>query len=181
MPPAFSAIKRGGVTAYEAARKGEALELEPRTITVADARLLGVECAAEYAWDVEFAVSKGTYIRALARDLGRALDTAAHLGALRRTRSGSLSIADAITLDELADAPDPRSLFVDPVRALGMPAVKVDTPTAERIAAGAAIDGEVRGTVAVTCDGVLLGVYAGEQGRLRPLAIIPGGVTRGAS
>ena len=100
VPPAFSAIKRGGVTAYEAARKGEALELEPRTIEVDRRRLLGVECVGEYAWDVEFAVSKGTYIRALARDLGRALDTAAHLGALRRTRSGTLALAQAHTLEE---------------------------------------------------------------------------------
>ena len=75
IPPAYSAIKRGGVVAYEAARKGEALELEPRTVEVASAELLGVQVDPP-AWDVAFAVSKGTYIRALARDLGRAVESA---------------------------------------------------------------------------------------------------------
>jgi tRNA pseudouridine55 synthase len=60
VPPAYSAIKRDGVTAYQAARTGSALELDARTVEVADARLTGVECAGKHAWDVAFAVSKGT-------------------------------------------------------------------------------------------------------------------------
>ena len=179
VPPAYSAIKRGGVTAYEAARKGDALELDPRTIEVTSARLLGVECAGESAWDVEFGVSKGTYIRALARDLGRALDGAAHLGALRRTRSGALALADASTLENVAEAGDVRALFADPLKALGMPIVTVDDDTAARVATGAAIPGSIGGSVAVSHDGVLLGVYAGIGGELRPQAIIPGGVAGG--
>jgi len=180
VPPAYSAIKRGGVTAYKAARNGEALELEARTITVASARLLGVECMREYAWDVEFAVSKGTYIRALARDLGRALDTAAHLGALRRMRSGALDVAQAHTLEELLETLDLRALFADPLAALGLPVVGVDADAAARAAIGAALPGDAEGLVAVAHDGVLLGVYAGSQGMLTPQAIIPGGVTGGA-
>ncbi len=125
VPPAFSAIKRGGVTAYEAARKGEALELEPRTIEVKAARLLGVEVEPP-SWDVEFAVSKGTYIRALARDLGRACESAAHLGALRRTRSGAVGLAETHTLEELEAAGDVTALFADPTTALGLPVLEVE-------------------------------------------------------
>jgi tRNA pseudouridine55 synthase len=177
VPPAYSAIKRNGVTAYTAARSGEALELEPRTIEVADARLVGVECSAEFAWDVEFSVSKGTYIRALARDLGRALDTAAHLGALRRTRSGSLDVTHAYTLEALAEAADVRTCFCDPLVALGLPVRSLTAEEAGRVAVGAAIEGAEEGLVAIAYDGVLLGVYSGSGGRLRPQAIIPGGVS----
>ena len=176
VPPAYSAIKRGGVTAYQAARRGDELPLEAREITVQQARLVGVECLTEYAWDVEFTVSKGTYIRAL----GRALDTAAHLGALRRTQSGSLGVAEAHTLDDLAEVSDVRTLFADPFSALGLPIIDVDDATAARVATGAAILGDASGSVSISHDCVLLGVYAGDDGRLVPAAIIPGGVTGGA-
>ena len=180
VPPAYSAIKRGGVTAYEAARKGDTLELEARTIEVTRAELVGVECAGEYAWDVALAVSKGTYIRALARDLGRALDSAAHLGALRRTFSGTLNIAQAHTLDELAAAPDPRTLFADPLAAMGLRIVEVSAADAARVAVGSALPGDAEGLVALSHDGVLLGVYSGSKGMLKPEVVIPGGVTGGA-
>ena len=179
VPPAYSAIKRGGVTAYEAARKGDALELDARTIEIASAKLVGVECVSECAWDVELAVSKGTYIRALARDLGRALDTAAHLGALRRTSSGALDLAQAHALDELAVSPDPRALFADPLAALGLPVVQADADAAARVAVGSALHGTAEGLVAVAHDGVLLGVYSGSDGLLKPQVVIPGGVTGG--
>ena len=176
VPPAYSAIKRGGVTAYAAARNGEALELEARSIEVASARLLGVECSSEYAWDVELSVSKGTYIRALARDLGRALNTAAHLGALRRTRSGSLNISEAHTLEELAQAADVRALFADPTAALGLPEHALSAEELARVAVGSAFDGDGEGLLAMTRDGALLAVYSASEGRLTPEAIIPGGV-----
>ncbi|MDO8987513.1 MAG: tRNA pseudouridine(55) synthase TruB, partial [Coriobacteriia bacterium] len=94
MPPAYSAIKVGGVTAHRAARAGDALELRARTTEVFEATLIGLDRVRQ-TWDVRFDVSKGTYIRALARDIGEYLDSAAHLSALRRTRSGALSLDDA--------------------------------------------------------------------------------------
>jgi tRNA pseudouridine55 synthase len=184
IPPAYSAIKRGGKVAYEAARAGEALELEPRTIEVTAARLLGVECEPEPAWDVELGVSKGTYIRALARDLGRALDTAAHLSALRRTRSGSAHVAHACTLDAIASVEDPASLFVDPVAALGLATVELNSEDALRVGHGSALDAvgcdamdsEPSQNLAITHQGVLLGVYARTQEQLKARVVIPGGV-----
>jgi tRNA pseudouridine55 synthase len=184
VPPAYSAIKRGGKVAYEAARAGESLELEPRTIEIVSARLMGVDCERETAWDAEFSVSKGTYIRSLARDLGRALGTAAHLGALRRTRSGGMDVARASTLAQIEAAADVGALFSDPIISLGIPALELSEQSALRVGNGAALDAEASGgsefesgaRVGLTHDGVLLGVYARDEAMLRPQVIIAGGV-----
>ena len=99
LPPAYSAIKKNGVTAYKAAREGKTIELEPREVTIYDATFIahGVQSvdlddgqggrftASLPYWDVDLHVSKGTYIRSIARDLGHQLGCGAHLGALRRT------------------------------------------------------------------------------------------------
>ena len=187
VPPAFSAVKRNGKVAYREARNGEALELEPRTVDIDQALLVGIECDGEYAWDVEFAVSKGTYIRALARDLGLALGTVAHLGALRRTRSGSIDVTHAHTLEELHAAADPSCLFLDPLDALGLPTIEVDVQGASRVGVGGALDAKTLGActthvpadVAIAHEGTLLGIYAHAGESLRAQVVIPGGV-RGA-
>lgn len=98
MPPRFSAIKKNGKKAYELARAGKAVELKPRSITIHTLRL--IKASAEY-WDIEAKVSKGTYLRSLARDLGEAVGSRAHLSALRRTKVGAVSIEQAHTLEEL--------------------------------------------------------------------------------
>lgn len=98
VPSAVSAIKVGGVRAYARVRAGEDVELAARTVTVERFDVLerrGDEL------DVRVACSSGTYIRALARDLGEQLGCGAHLTALRRTRVGGFSLGDAHTLDEL--------------------------------------------------------------------------------
>jgi tRNA pseudouridine55 synthase len=100
MPPRFSAIKKGGKKAYELARAGKPVELEPRRITIHALRL--VEVGAGH-WDFEARVSKGTYLRSLARDIGEAVGSRAHLGALRRTRSGAVSVEQAHTLTKLEE------------------------------------------------------------------------------
>jgi len=105
-PPAFSARKVGGRRAYALARRGETPELKPRAVTFHELALVD--------WDgadpqhptavVDVACSAGTYIRALARDLGEVVGSAAYLGALRRTRSGPFTLADAHPLDEVRAA-----------------------------------------------------------------------------
>lgn len=102
LPPVYSAIKTGGKKAYIEARKGRTVERKPRQVTIHKIELV------EYVWPrVQFrcTVSKGTYIRALARDLGEKLQTGAYLSALRRERVGKLSVADANR--NLLDAPTP--------------------------------------------------------------------------
>jgi tRNA pseudouridine55 synthase len=186
VPPAYSAIKQGGQIAYKAARNGEEFEIAARTIEVGSARLIGVDIE-PISWTIEFAVSKGTYIRALARDMGRALDTAAHLGALRRTRSGALSLAQAHTLDEIEAADMAaggigiESLFADPVTALGMPALEIDSAQLAAVKDGRtlALEAADGGPVALTRDGRLVALYAGGGGSSKPLVVIPGGVSGG--
>ena len=103
VPPAFSAISVNGVRAYKSAREGNAVELPPRPVEVYAADLIAVSGEGDTCvWTVAFSVSKGTYIRALARDLGRACDSAAHISALRRTASGVVSIGACHAVEELS-------------------------------------------------------------------------------
>jgi tRNA pseudouridine55 synthase len=106
VPPAYSALKIGGKAAYARTRAGEEVELKPRRVTVHELRLLLTS-----ADDITLSatVSKGTYIRSLARDIARALNTVGHVTMLRRTRAGPFSLESAISLDfldELAKARD---------------------------------------------------------------------------
>lgn len=97
-PPIYSAIKKGGRKAYELARKGKKVELGERDIEVFEAKLISYN---HPLISVDFKVSSGTYIRALARDIGRALGGAAYLSNLVRTQIGEYDLKDAISLDEL--------------------------------------------------------------------------------
>jgi len=179
-PPAYSAIKVGGKTAHREARAGAALELAPRKIEVLAAALQGID-ADPLSWRVGFSVSKGTYIRALARDIGRACGTAAHLSALRRTSAGPLTLADAHSLDDVVSAMSEghlTSMLADPVAALGLPVVPVG---ARDGLYGSAIAlppdaGSAEGTlVSVTREGRLAGVYRVERGQLRPATVLATG------
>jgi len=99
-PPIFSAIKKDGKRLYSLAREGKTTELPEREITIKEFALSAVELP-----DVEFNVrcSKGTYIRSLAHDFGAALDSGAHLTALRRTAIGSYDVAQAISIEQFED------------------------------------------------------------------------------
>ena len=104
VPTAVSAIKVDGRRAYARVRAGEEVTLEPRRVTVHELTVHEVRPGAETLdLDVTVRCSSGTYVRALARDLGAALGVGGHLTALRRTAVGSFGIADAHTLDQLAD------------------------------------------------------------------------------
>lgn len=183
VPPAFSAIKRGGEVAYIAARKGEVLEIEPRRVEILGAQLMGVD-GQRAEWDVELSVSKGTYIRAIARDLGPAVGTVAHLGALRRTRSGSIDIRDAITLEQLEAESDVNSLFTEPIAAVGLPVLEIepsqigDVTNGRRLAP--ASDLESGQLISVASEGRLLAVYEVADGSAKAVAVIPGGVVGGS-
>ena len=95
-PPIFSAIKKDGKRLYELARKGETTEIKARTVTISEFEITKINLP-----EVEFRVvcSKGTYIRSLAYDFGLALDSGAHLSALRRTRIGDFSVDNADSIE----------------------------------------------------------------------------------
>jgi len=100
-PPAFSAIKIAGERAYDLARAGEAPEMIPRPITIEALRLLSAENPGHAEFEV--VCGKGTYIRSLARDMGRALGCLAHVSALRRVQVGALSETHMISLEKLEE------------------------------------------------------------------------------
>ena len=107
VPPAYSALKIEGKPAYARARAGETVEPQAREVTVFDLKL--VESIAGSA-TLSASVSKGTYIRSLARDIARSLGTLGHVTYLRRTRAGPFSLEQAISLDFLEEAAKARAL-----------------------------------------------------------------------
>jgi tRNA pseudouridine55 synthase len=109
VPPAYSALKVDGKAAYARARAGETVELPPRKVTIHSISVLGND---EESNEVTLGatVSKGTYIRSLARDIALALNTVGHITMLRRTRAGPFTLEQAISLDFLDEAAKARAL-----------------------------------------------------------------------
>jgi len=95
-PPIFSAIKKDGKRLYELARKGETIEIKERTVTVSSFEITKIKLP-----EVEFRIicSKGTYIRSIAFDYGKALNSGGYLSALRRTKIGNFSVDDAFSVE----------------------------------------------------------------------------------
>ena len=175
VPPAVSAIKVGGQRAYKLTRAGAAPELQARPVTVYEFTITAVRREAELL-DVDATVrcSSGTYIRALARDLGTALGTGGHLTRLRRIRVGGYGVQDARTLEQLADrfevlplaqaasaAFPRRNLTADEARRLA---------NGGRLAAAASTDPQAP-TAAFAPDGTLVALVTEESGQARPLVV----------
>lgn len=99
VPPDFSACKVGGKPAYKLARKGKELKLEAKKLVIDEIELTGFD-AEKMQMSIRVVCSKGTYIRALARDIGQALGSGAYLTALCRTRVGDFTLDDCLTFDE---------------------------------------------------------------------------------
>ena len=107
VPPAYSALKIEGKPAYALARAGETVPMKARTVTVHSLRVIAED---QDAVMLSAEVSKGTYIRSLARDIAHALNTVGHVTMLRRIRAGPFSLASAISLDFLEEAAKARAL-----------------------------------------------------------------------
>tara|TARA_R110002072_G_scaffold9144_8_gene44933 strand:- start:690 stop:1394 length:705 start_codon:yes stop_codon:yes gene_type:complete len=97
IPPVFSAIKKDGEKAYEAARRGESIEMKSRSIEIME---LELSLKDNHRIDFRVKCSKGTYIRSLAHDIGKALNSGAHLSELRRTKIGDFNVDNAMNPDE---------------------------------------------------------------------------------
>ena len=174
VPPRFSAIKIQGERAYDLARDGEAVELQPRTVEIA--RLSVVRHSGERSI-LEAECGKGTYVRSLARDLGRALGCLGHVAALRRTRVGPFTEEDAVTAAELQASAErgEAEAWLRPVdTALAeLPSVAVSRDIAGRLMRGQSIilrgrDAPLAGKLYATCNGVLVAVGDVEKGELVP-------------
>ncbi|MBQ2518464.1 MAG: tRNA pseudouridine(55) synthase TruB [Bacteroidaceae bacterium] len=100
VPPAFSAVKVDGKRAYDLARQGKQVELKPKVLVIDAIELIRFDDV-QMQMEIRVVCSKGTYIRALARDIGTALQSGAHLIALRRTRVGDIRVEDCQTIENL--------------------------------------------------------------------------------
>jgi tRNA pseudouridine55 synthase len=174
VPSSVSAIKVDGRRSYERVRSGDTVELAPRPVTVGRFDALELRRAGDLL-DVDVAVScsSGTYVRALARDLGAALGVGGHLKALKRTRVGPFTLARARTLEELARLPDPVTLpLLDAVRA-SMPVRTIDADEARTLAYGRALDarGEAGVHGAITADGTVVALLREQDGVARPVLV----------
>ena len=173
VPPAISAKQVGGERAYRLARRGSPAELVAAPVAVR--RLEAVRVALPEV-DVEVECSSGTYVRAIARDLGRALGTRAHLAALRRTGIGSWDVARAVSLEGAGAESLARALRAPLEAVAHLPALEVAPEVAERVRHGIAVDAGdgPEGPVALTWEGALLAVAErrGGGGALAPLVVL---------
>ncbi|WP_457629123.1 tRNA pseudouridine(55) synthase TruB [Oceanithermus sp.] len=192
VPPVFSAVKVGGVKAYEAARRGEALALEPRPVNYHQVELLALQerpqplriAPGAEGWRpdprgrpvelppelaplptavVRLVVGSGTYVRAFARDLGEALGTGAFLSGLVRTRVGRVDLGQTVPAERLAEA---RPLA--PSEVLPFPAVELDHTEVRRVLEGVPLPIPACGLVALTDrQGRLVAVAEGDGFKLK--------------
>ncbi len=138
VPSSVSAIKVGGKRAYARARAGEAVELAARPVRIDTLHIRQLQVAPPYVdVDVSIACSSGTYVRALARDIGDRLGVGGHLTALRRTRSGVFTLAEAAILDDLAKRWSMVPLHVVAKRCF--PTTRVDAANAAMVRHGRAL------------------------------------------
>jgi len=171
-PPQFSAKRVGGERSYRKARRGETVELADEMVTVH-----GIELVHYHPPDLCFraVVSPGTYLRAIARDLGTRLGVGAHLTALRREAIGSISVEDAVSIEAIGhhSVLSPETVLRD------FPHVILDGPAGDAVIHGRAVkdrtDSGKRGTgevVALLREGELVAVARAEDGWLRPTVVL---------
>ncbi|MGI9008853.1 MAG: tRNA pseudouridine(55) synthase TruB [Streptosporangiaceae bacterium] len=178
VPPRISAIKVGGERAYRLTRSGATPALAARTVTVSRLDLVDCRPGGTGLLDADVLVtcSSGTYIRAIARDLGDLLGTGGHLTALRRTRVGPYSIGSARTLDELAATFEYIPLGQAAAAAFASLSLSADQATVVSHGGwlpASVLDGGAAGgpVAAFGPDGTLLALLADRGGELRPLAV----------
>lgn len=156
-PPQFSAVKIGGERAYDLAREGEAVELQPRLVDIHELRLVDIPDADHAVFDA--LTGKGAYVRALVRDLARALGSEGHVAELRRLSVGPFTDDDAVTLAsiEAMKTPDERDAALQSIDAAlaALPQAAIGGPEADRLR---------RGQPAVITPATAKGVRAGEAG-----------------
>jgi tRNA pseudouridine55 synthase len=177
-PSAVSAIKVDGRRAYARVRAGETVDLPEREVTVHELVVTGVRQDGPWV-DVDLSVrcSSGTYVRALARDLGEELGAGGHLTALRRTAVGPFTLADAHTLDELGAAFT--LLDIGEVARRCFPTYDLDVDGARDVTYGRALDVDLGATgdapVAVFAPGgAFLALYRQQGDRATPVAVLTG-------
>jgi tRNA pseudouridine55 synthase len=174
VPSAVSAIKVGGKRAYQLAREGQAVELAARSVRIDRFDVLAIRRHDGFVdVDVEVDCSSGTYIRALARDVGDALRVGGHLTALRRTRVGEFGLDQARTLDELTEQPL-LSYTLDEACLQSFPGRNLTADEAEDTRHGRALKpAGIEGVYAATAlDGQVIALLIDEQTRTKSVVVL---------
>jgi len=167
VPTSVSAVKVDGRRAYQRVRAGEELDLPARRVTVHELTATRVEPPEV---DLTLRCSSGTYVRAIARDLGADLGVGGHLTALRRTAVGPFTLAGARTLETLAE--DFSVLPIAEAARAGFPCLDLDAPAAADVAVGRALDADLDATTALfDPDGRFLALYEPRDGAARAVAV----------
>lgn len=182
VPPQFSAIKVAGNRAYDLARDGEVVELQARTVVIEDLRLTQFVDADTAVFEAE--CGKGTYVRSIARDMGRVLGCRGHVSELRRLAVGPFTETEAVTMDELiaaheAGGPEALDAFLQPVEAAltNLTELSVSPADASELARGKTVllrgrDAPIfTGAFFATCKGLLVAMGDAEKGQLRPFRV----------
>jgi tRNA pseudouridine55 synthase len=174
VPSTVSAIKVGGKRAYQLAREGQAVELASRNVRIDRFDVLAIRHREGLVdVDVEVDCSSGTYIRALARDVGAALGVGGHLTALRRTRVGGFGLDQARTLDELAEQPQ-LSYSLDEACLQSFPRRDLTAEEAEDTRHGRALKpAGIEGVYAATApDGHVIALLTDQANRTKPVVVL---------
>jgi tRNA pseudouridine55 synthase len=183
VPPAFSAVKIDGERAYKLAREGEDVEIEPRRVQIDELFIVDMPDADHTRFETR--CGTGTYVRALARDLGRRLGCYGHIAELRRTRVGSFGEAMSISLDkleQLGHSPAGREALLAELLPVAtalddIPALAVDRNDAFRLKRGQSVllrghDAPIiKGPVYATLQGSLVAIGEIRRGELRPVRV----------
>lgn len=174
VPSSVSAIKVAGVRSYDRVRSGEEVKLAFREVTVSRFEILEIRRIENFI-DVDVLVdcSSGTYIRALARDLGSALQVGGHLTCLRRTQVGKFSVENATAIDQLAD-----SELIELTHAceMLMPTIEISDSDALALRQGKQIDGEATQVLGAVCAGSLIAVLEKAKfSKLKSVVVFAGG------
>lgn len=176
VPSSVSAIRIDGKRAYDRVRAGEQVTIEPRRVTIERLDILDVRAqGARVDVDIDVECSSGTYIRSIARDLGRDLGVGGHLTRLRRTRVGAFDLTDAVDVYASDDRPSVMSLAAAVQRA--MPVRQVSSADATLVAHGRMIEAPIdqSPTGIIGPDGRLLALYGpSAAGTARPVAVFVG-------
>ena len=172
VPPSYSAKQVAGQRAYKAARKGAPIALEPVRVTVHEWVIRAIR---PERLDATITCGGGTYIRALARDLGRLCDSAAHLAALRRVRSGSFDVENSVSLDSLKTTP---VALMSPAAAVPqLPSVILTDDELAHVRHGRSVasvaDGTAHTGALVAPDGHLVGIAERVGGVWQPRVVLP--------
>jgi tRNA pseudouridine55 synthase len=181
VPSAVSAIKVGGVRSYARVRRGEDVDLPARRVTIGHLEVTGVRAGGDVVdVDVDIGCSSGTYIRAVARDVGTALGVGGHLIALRRTAAGGFTVADAASLEELAELAeraDPVTLPLGAAVERLLPRRNASLDEAKALSHGGSVPAMgLTGPYAVFApDGRVVAIVSERAGRARPDVVLAPG------